>query len=273
MTHNVWPYLGSLGRLVEVPFTASENVSRADRFVESVTVEGARRVQARPVAPRSWSVDVNGATATERSALDAFATGAWGNGPWHWVSVAAQRGNLLTPREALLMDRQQNALWTEGGPIVAADGSLAPRSMLSARDATWASLFVDIPCLPGHAITWSADIAGDGSAPPSLASAFFDANGGQIGSGVAEHGSDAEGMQRVSQTRIPPEGAASFRAGIYHTTKRITRPQVTWTDGPVPYSAGHGCRAAVLDGMSEDLIAANSFGTWSSAQFTVMEVG
>ena len=121
MFHDTWPFIGSLGRLVEVPFTASEGVSRADRYVESTTVEGARRVQVRPAAPRSWSVDVRGASADEVSGLEAFAQGAWGAGPWHWVSVAAQVGNVLTPREALLLDRA-GGVWGVGAGCGACQG-------------------------------------------------------------------------------------------------------------------------------------------------------
>ena len=273
MVHNVWPYLGSLGRLVEIPFTTSESVAVQERYVGKTTVEGRRRVQARPASPRSWDVSMPLAKGVEASALAAFVSGAWGAGPFHWVSVQAQRGNLLTPREAMLVDHVPSSFWTTGGSVVAVDGTLAPRSVIFSVESSWRSLFVDIPCIPGTPVTWSADISGDGSANPALASVFADANGAQIGSGVTEYAPDVDGLQRVSQTRIPPEGAASFRAGIFHTTKRITRPQVTWTDGPVPFAPGHGCRAAVLDGVSEDLLVANSFGTWSSASFTVMEVG
>src|SRR5699024_6417919 len=122
MVHNVWPYLGGLGRLVEIPVTVSEAVSTQDRYVVKATVEGRRRAQVRPASPRSWNVDMKGARSSEVAALSAFVSGGWGAGPWHWVPVQAQRGNLLTPREALLMERQQNALWTEGGPVVATDG-------------------------------------------------------------------------------------------------------------------------------------------------------
>lgn len=266
-------YFGSLGRLVRLSCASSERIGTAARYVPGVTVEGRRRVQVIPAPPRTWDLSWGLADPAEMAALSGFVTGAWGAGPFHWVPVQAQRGNLLTPREAMLVDRASNPLWTEGGPVVAADGSLAPRSMLSGRDETWASLFVDIPCIPGQPITWTADIAGDGELSPGLTSAFRDANDTQIGTGVNEYAPSVDGLQRVSQTRIAPDDAVSFRAGISYRTKRITRPQVTWTDGPVPYSPGHGCRAAVLDGHAEDLIAANKFGTWSTAQFTVMEVG
>lgn len=273
MVHNVWPYLGGLGRLIEVPFTASEAVSTQDRYAVKATMEGRRRAQVRPASPRSWNVDVKGARPNEVAALSDFVTGAWGAGPWHWVSVQAQRGNLLTPREAALLDRRSSPGWVEGGPVVGTDGTLAPRSVLSARTSSWASLFTGVPVIPGVPVTWSADIAGDGAAAPALASSFADASGSPIGSGVTEPAPSAVGLQRVSQTRVPPEGAVSISVGIFWTARRVTRPQVTWTAGPVPYSAGHGCRSAIVDGWSEDLIVANSFGNYSNAGFSVVEVG
>src|SRR5699024_4037373 len=126
-------------------FTASENVSRADRYVESTTVEGARRVQVRPAAPRSWSVDVRGASAGEISGLEAFAQGAWGNGPWHWVSVAAQTGNLLTPREAQLIDFPSGPSFSEAGPVRASDGSWAARSLSVDIPSGWVALARGLP--------------------------------------------------------------------------------------------------------------------------------
>jgi len=268
--HNTWPFIGSLGRLVEVPFTASESVSRADRYVESTTVEGVRRVQVRPAAPRSWSVDVRGASAGELSGLAAFAQGAWGAGPWHWVSVQAQRGNLLTPREAALVDVVPASFWALSGPVVDADGVLQARSLSVSLASGWAAPWRDIPVLPGRRVMWAADVAGvDG---PALALAFFDVDGVQVG-GFYGTARAAAGMSRVSMYAVAPAGAATVRVGVQPSVLSLTRPQVTWTDGPVPYSAGHGCRAAVVDGFSEDLLVANSSGTYSSIGFTVLEVG
>lgn len=266
-------YLGSLGRLVPLRTSSRLAVSAQDRYLVQTTLEGRRRAQIVPASPRQWSLSWNGAQAPSLAALSDFVSGAWGAGPWHWVPVQAQRGNMLTPREAALVDRRSNPDWVEGGPVVGTDGTLAPRSVLSARSSSWASLFTGVPVVPGVPVTWAADISGDGVTAPALASAFADTSGAQIGSGVTESAPSAVGLQRVSQTRVPPEGAASINVGIFWTTRRVTRPQVTWTDEPVPYSAGHGCRAAVLDGWSEDLLVANRFGTYSNAGFTVMEVG
>lgn len=254
---------------MEVPFTASENVSRADRYVESLTVEGARRVQVRPAAPRSWSVDVRGASAGELSGLAAFASGGWGSGPWHWVSVAAQVGNVLTPREAELLDHIVRAEFTDGGPVRGADGTWAARSIRHNHPVPgWRSVHRGVPVMPGKPVTWAVDVEGTS---PGITMLFLDAAGRSL-DGQSVSGSGA-GMQRVSVSAVAPPGAASVTVGVRDTTTRFTRPQVTWTAGPVPFSAGHGCRAAVVDGLSEDLLVANSFGTYSQVGFTVMEVG
>ena len=257
--------------MVEVPFTASENVSRADRYVESTTVEGARRVQVRPAAPRSWSVDVSGASAGELSGLEAFAQGAWGHGPWHWVSVQAQVGNVLTPREALLLDRAgvSAASAQDAGPVRDSSGGWSPRSVRVSIDSGWVALMRGVPVIPGHPVTFSCDVQG-GSLPGQVHLNFYDDAGGSLGFGTSS-GPNA-GMHRVSVTGVVPAGAVSATVGVRSQTRVATRPQVTWTPGPVPFSAGHGCRSAVVDGVSSDLLVVNSGGPVSGVGFTVLEV-
>lgn len=270
MVHNVWPYLGSLGRLVEVPFTASESVSTQDRYVVKATVEGRRRAQVRPSSPRSWNVDVKGARSSEVAALSDFVSGGWGAGPWHWVPVQAQRGNMLTPREALLMDRPAVAGIVDGPPAMDADGQWAPRSLTVSIGGSAAVFVRGLPVVPGVPVTYSADVERR-TGTPGITIGFYDESGGSAGV-LSGYGTAVAGMQRVSVSGVVPEGAVSMGIGVRTEVLRLARPQVTWTDGPVPYSAGHGCRAAIVDGVSEDLIVANRFGTYSGVGFTVMEV-
>src|SRR5690606_27852527 len=124
-------YLGSLGRLIPLSCASTERVSRGQGYAESFTVEGARRVQAIPSRPRVWDVSWGARGDDELAKLEAFALGAWGHGPWHWVSVAAQTGNLLTPREALLLDRAgvSSASVQDAGPVRDSDGGWSPRSV------------------------------------------------------------------------------------------------------------------------------------------------
>lgn len=270
MVHNVWPYLGGLGRLVEVPFTASEAVSTQDRYAVKATVEGRRRAQVRPASPRSWNVDVKGARPNEVAVLSDFVTGAWGAGPWNWVSVQAQRGNTLTPREAVLLDRSTVAGIVDGPPVMDADGRWAPRSLTVSISGSAAVYTRGIPVVPGMPVTYSADVERR-TGTPGITIGFYDEAGGSAGV-ISGYGDAVAGMQRVSVSGVVPAGAVSMGIGVRTETARLTRPQVSWTDGPVPYSAGHGCRAAIVDGWSEDLIVANRYGTYSGAGFTVLEV-
>lgn len=264
-------YLGSLGRLVGLKCPSSERIQSADRYVTSTTAEGRRRAQVRPASPRTWDLSVGVATPAELAVLSDFLSGAWGAGPWHWVPVPAQRGNLLTPREASLVERAGVSTESiqDGGPVRDSDGEWAPRSVTVTLSSGWVALARGVPVLEGQPFTFSCDVQGN-ALPGQVHAQFFDAAGGSLG--VVTGTAPNAGMHRVSASATVPAGAVEAQVGVRSQTVVATRPQATWTPGPVPWSAGHGCRSAVVDGWSEDLLAANSYGTYSNASFSIMEV-
>lgn len=263
-------YLGNFGRLVGLRTSSSLQTALAARYSVETTVEGRRFAQVSPSSARSWDIQWRGAQGPDLAALSAFTSGAWGAGPWHWVPVQAQQGNLLTPREAGLLDYEALQWWSPGGPVRDAEGAWSARSISSSLTGAYGQLFNGLPVLAGGPVTWAADVQGDGRS--ALGLGFRDASGALI-AGVYGDELAPAGMGRVSMTVSVPDDAVSLHVGVRRGVTRVARPQVTWTAGPVPYSAGHGCRAAVVDGFSEDLIVANRYGTYSSAGFTVMEVG
>lgn len=263
-------YLGSLGRLIGLSCPSAERVQVAARYSTETTVEGRRFAQVALASPRTWDIGLGLESPQELAALSVFTSGAWGPGPWHWVPVQAQRGNLLTPREAGLQDYEPLQWWSHGGPVRDAEGVWSARSISSSLTGAYGQLFSGIPVLAGGPVTWAADVQGDGRS--ALGLGFRDASGALI-AGVYGDELAPAGMGRASMTVTVPDDAVSLHVGVRRGVTRVARPQVTWTAGPVPYSAGHGCRAAIVDGLSEDLIVANRFGTYSSAGFTVMEVG
>ena len=267
---DVWPYLGALGRLVRVPGTASEDVDRAARYVESTTVEGRRRVQALAFTPRSWSVSVPVQYGDQTAPVEAFMTGAWGRGPWHWVPVAAQLGNMLTPAQASLEDHLTPNGIGEGGPVQDADGVWAPRSVSVSIPGTAAVLVRNIPVIEGQPVTYSADVQRR-TGTPGLTIGFYGADGASTGVLIG-YGTAANGMQRMSLSGTVPAGTVEMGIGVHTNTARLTRPQVTWTAEPVPYASGHGCRTAVIDSPSQSLTVVNSAGMAGALDFTVMEV-
>lgn len=262
-------YLGSLGRLIGLPCNSEERTSVAARYATESTVEGRRRVQVIPASPRTWGVSWDLAEPEELAAVAPFQLGAWGNGPWHWVPVQAQQGNLLTPREAQLLDRAtvSAANVQDAGPVRDATGAWSPRSVTVTVASGWVALMRGVPVIPGVPFTFSCDVEG---ISPQVHVAFMDAAGGTVATEIQAGSGTA--MQRVSSSSVVPAGAVEAYVGVRSTVTRATRPQVSWTAGPVPWSAGHGCRSAIVDGLSEDLLVANRFGTYSNVGFTVLEV-
>lgn len=263
-------YLGKLGHLVALGCASTERTGSAARYVTRVTVEGRRIAQVIPASPRIWDVSWGIAYPDEMTRLTEFTAGAWGPGPWHWLPEQAVHGNLLTPAESMCLVDQP--FMVRGGPMRAADGSLAASSFIPASPPFWSTLATNIPVLPGRPVTFSADVVGDGETAPQLAVAFYDAAGASL-SVVYQEGSNTPSVQRVSQTRTAPDGAVSMAVGFRWMVVRACRPQVTWGDVPVPFTVGHGCRAAVLDPAVQDLIHINSKGPLADVSFTVMEVG
>lgn len=263
-------YLGTPGRMIGIRCNTRETVQGSSRYATSTTVEGHRRAQAISSSPREWSISWDTSSPDEISAVSAFAVGAWGNGPWHWVSSQAHAGNMLTPREALLLDRSPVTGLVDGGPVIASDGTWAPRSLIIAIPGTAAVYMRNIPVIPGTSVTYSADVIRR-TGIPGLTVGFYDAAGDPSGA-LAGGGTGTTGVQRISISGVVPEGAVTMGLGVRTEVATLTRPQVTWTPGPVPWSGGHGCRAAIVDGLSEDLITANRHGTLAETSFIIREV-
>src|SRR5699024_1411592 len=179
----VMEYFGPLGGLVGLRCASTERVGTEPRYSVRSTVEGRRRAQVVPASPRTWDVGWDVVVPGEVAALSAFASGGWGAGPWHWVPVQAQRGNLLTPREALLLDRPQRDEWATGGPEFTVDGWV-PSTLINGMVSGAGSVATYLPVLPESPVTFAADLLGDGTVAPTLTVAFYDAAGVSVGSGT-----------------------------------------------------------------------------------------
>lgn len=261
----MYEYLGKLGRLVRLGCTSSEQMSRSERYVLQGDATGGVRAQLRPRAPRAWDISVDALTDRDLAALEGFVEGEWGAGPWQWVSVAAQHGNLLTPAESLCLT--SSPLGLPAGPMECADGTWAGRSLaLTYAGSGWGVLWDSIPVLPGHPVTFSADVRGT---DPQIAISFVDADGGAVGS----HAYSPSGTGRATVTAVPGEGAASVRVGVRSSVTRLARPQVTWGSVPVEWTTGKGCRKAVPMGVSSALLWSPGPGrSLSGMQVTIQEL-
>lgn len=266
-------YLGTLGRMIGLKCPSSLSTDHGDRYTMTRTLEGGVRAQARPVTARQWQLGLSDAsTPADLALLQDFARGAWGPGPWIFFSAEAVNTNILTPRQAALVDREQVDL-VAGGPVTVSDGSLAPASVIVNFAGTQSiSLVRRLPVVPGAPMTFTAEVESDGTVAPKIWLAFYDANGVNI-RGHNGEGEVRSGMQRVSVSNVVPENAHRAAVGPNSATMRLARPQVTWTDkAPPVFSDGRGCASAVLHGVSEGLTLTWDTRTYMNAGFTVSEV-
>lgn len=267
-------YLGTLGRMVHIKCPSSLSTSHGDRYTLTPTVEGGMRAQVRPVSARQWQIGWGDlSTPADLAVLQDFARGAWGTGPWWFLPPDALNANILTPRQAALIEREQREELATGGPVVVSDGSIAPTSVLVNPALVQSIPLVRrLPVKPGGPMSFTAEVEGDGAVAPEIWIAFYDDSGANI-RGHFGVGTATPGMQRVSVTNIVPENAHYAAVGPRVQTMRLARPQVTWSDvSPPVFSDGRGCNSAVVHGLSEGLVLTSPTRTFMNAGFTVSEV-
>lgn len=264
-------YIGSLGRMVKLPYVTSQSVEAEERYSFTRTLEGKRKAQPKPVGRRAWTLATQHFRPEEHSLLSQFANGAWGPGPFVFVSADAPHTNLLTPTAADSTETNiAYSLFEQGGPWQVAPGVWSPGSYVSADPANFMPLGDRFyPCIPGQEITGSAYLQGEGS---KIGLFFWDANDTVIsGTYSAEAGSGAS-PKRLSISMTVPANAV--RCGLTASgAVRGAMPAITWTGSVQPWSDGQGCLKAVVSSFGRDQVLAVPGHTFSNISFTVTEVG
>lgn len=264
-------YLGSLGRLVKLPYVGSQQVQSEERYTPSVTLEGKRKAQVKPKGPRTWALSADHFRPNEHSLLSQFADGVWGAGPFVFVSADAPHTNLLTPGAAscdpgLIV---ATSFVSNGGPAEVEPGLWVGRSYLNTSSSINMAFPARTPVIPGQPVNGSAYVRGAGM---KVNISFWDAADQFISSASSSGSGSASSWSRLSVTRTPPSNAV--RVAVYATgAGRGAAPAVTWSDKVLPWSDGQGCEKAVVSSMSRDQVLAVAGHTYSNVSFTVMEVG
>lgn len=262
-------YLGTPGRMIGIKCPASQQVQAAERHGFVTTMEGRVKSMIRPLGRRVWNLSTSDATTpAEASALHQFASGAWGAGPFIFVSADAPNTNLLSPDAANSMVKATSGV-SSGGPVQAADGTWSAQSLLANGAGTMYFDSIRYPVSPDKKISFSADVVGAGA---KVLVVFYDAAGGFLSSATSSSAGASGVMSRLTITATPPVGAATVQVGMTSGVQ-ATRPTLTWLGGASEWAAGEGCPKAVVHGMSRDLKMAVPGSTYSSISFTVTEVG
>lgn len=262
-------YLGQIGRLVELYSTPAAQVVAEERYTFKTTLEGSRKAQVRKVGRRTWSLNASFADPAEVATLMQFASGAWGNGPFWFVSADAPFMNLLPPTATTSVFGSH----VDGGPMLLEGGAWAPFSTRLSAGGSGTLSFVastlDPPVLPNMPVTASAWVLGTGA---SVMLQFFSAAGSLLSSVSSGTVTATAEARRVSVTADAPNNAATARVTARNALA-AAQPAISWTDKVQGFADGQGCPRAVLHGASRDLVMAAPGRTYSNVGYTVTEVG
>lgn len=260
-------YIGSLGRMIKLPYVVSQQLQQEERYTFKKTVEGKNSAQRVPRGHRSWALTADHFRANESATLQEFADGSWGRGPFWFLSADALVSNVLPPITKVF------GSYGNAGPARLDDGGTSPFSMVPSAGGAGTIQFVgaeeDPPAIPGHKVTGSAYIMGTGA---SVMLQFFNVTGDIVGSNSSAVVTSTTVAKRVSVTAAAPSGTVRVRLTARDATV-AARPAVTWTDSVQPYGDGQGCAKAVVHGVSRDQVLAVPGNTFSNLSFTVTEVG
>lgn len=253
-------YLGTTARMVPVAPASAQSEARPDRFV--VQEAASRRwafdtTRRGGVQARSWAVDLALLDAGEMAALDEFVQGAWGPGPFRWVSCAAHDTNVLTPAQSILAG-------LDAGSGMDTAGGYAPRSVLGPGAVVLAE---QVPVIPGQPVTVAVDVTG----AAELTVVFRNGAGGVVSAPARE----ATGTlaQRLSYTALSVPAMARSVDVQVSGHLRASRPRVTWTAELRPWAPGRGAESVVIQSGVADPLALNRAGGYWSGSLSLVEVG
>lgn len=236
-------WLGPLGGLVPIDCATTLTPSRGPRVVTVETVGGHRRAYRLPRTPaRVWDVYVDTTSPLEVDKVAGFAEGAWGEGPFVFVSDEAAALNVLTPGQADF-SAPMDVAYVSSGPVVVG-GMHLPASAVVSIPSSWRALADYIPVVPGLPVTvsvWAQSVTG----APQFTIVWR--SGTALDPTSQTVTGSAGGMwQRLTWTGTPPAGTTAVRIGARASVTALAGPQVSWTPGPVEWAAGRGADSVVV---------------------------
>lgn len=255
-------YIGTAAHLLPITYITSESVQRESRYeIQAAPAASYAFVKTSPLAgKRSWNVEIIGDSATI-SAVTALHDGAFGNGPFVFITETAALTNLLTPAQSLL------AGVSNGGPITVANGSRAAGSASGGAQVVIADR---VPVVPGRPVTVSVDASG----ATELIVQPQSVTGANAGAAKVEKAS-GNLMQRVHATIPVVPATARYVKVSVRGYLQVAQPQVRLAHKPARWVPGAGAHSVVLGDLScSPLVFDESTGEmWGSMSLKILEVG
>lgn len=268
-------YLGTLGRMIGIKCPSSQSVEHEERYSFQTTLEGRRKAQARPRGPRTWSLQTSDATTPEQAAtLMQFAHGAWGPGPFVFVSAEAPATNMLLPAVSLC-DPAENyeSGVVPGGPMLQPTGEWAARSYMRSTPGLFLFGRTRTPLPNSGSVSASVTVLGAGSVA-RISWYRLGPDGPNVLLGHSRSDDTGVGFEprRLKVSATPPPGAVGCVVGVENAIQ-VSAPALVWGADVPAWSEGQGCAGAVVHAASRNLVLAVPGATYSNVGFTITEVG
>lgn len=254
-------YIGTIANLMPVSWTDEESVTPAPRY-KFMDAPGRRWAfvsrRADGAVLREWNVTFSGAN-RDHAVLDGLAHGHFGDEPFIYIPESATLTNVLTPAQSMLYGV------ANAGVLRTIDG-LSSASLIGGSSTVLADY---VPVIAGKPVTVAVNVAGLASLTLQLKTA----SGVIMQSKVVT--STTTEMKKLVAT-IPLVGEAvryiTITAAGYTS---LAQPQVTWTEGLVPFDVGGGASQVVLSDFSFDwhMYETATRDSWRDMSVKITEVG
>lgn len=264
-------WMGSLGRLQPVWSTPSMSITPTLEKTYTTTLGGRQYVRQGPRGHREWALSGYGGTGEDLAPVVLMASGAWGVGPWWWLSPWAVGANALTPDGSRLAWADLAGA-TVAGPVQVEGGLWLPQSAIASGASTNAIARSEtagyLPVPAGTPYTGSLFV----SAAQSVRVSEFGADLGVTVRAVTSAPAPAgAGLRRVTVSSVASASTAALRLDVLGAGQ-VAGAALTLTSTVAPWALGDGCEQAVVDSESRD-VEVMSRDPWSNQSFTIKEVG
>lgn len=267
-------YMGPLGNMVRFKCPVSMDAPYERPNSQAVTIGGVRHTQRAPRSLRSWSMQIELATAEDLANLIALEQGVYGPAPWQLYDEVAAYTNMLIP-EAAAPGIPAGIGWETGTPGEPIDAPFP--NVLAVDSAAVEALSHHAPVVPGKTYTGAARMLDrpGGTSTGTLYLDFLDENLQLI---QTDNSGSVVSPDRATVTAVAPSNAAAvrLRVAVSGTIGWFGSFQVTQSSEATAWHPGMGVSGVSIPGGFEqnyiDMFGSGR-GTRRNIQITILEVG
>lgn len=271
-------WIGNAGALAPLRSPAELSDTLQRNVSSEQTLGGRDIVQWGHLVGREWSLGMSAATRPHTMAVLADLM-AGGMPPWEFVTPWMAATNLLTPdATAFAVGTFTETVAVRSGAATALDGTRFAASMVPmAAGYTYVGMhprrglpWRGVAVVPGEPVTYSMYLTGSGTTA-DLRMTFFDVAGNVISNVDKVVTLVPGGLAQMSSSTVVPAGAAWVNL-LVRRASLVAGLALTFTDKPVPYSAGEGVRGVYVDAISKQATMIVPGNVMGSQSFTVKEI-